>query len=267
MFYWLVKYVIVGPWLRLVYRPRVEGLEHVPRQGAVIIASNHLSFCDSVFLPLMVPRRITFLAKSDYFTGRGIKGRLVAWCFRSLGQVPIDRSGGRASEAAIATGVRVLHGGQVLGIYPEGTRSPDGRLYRGRTGVARMALDAGVVVVPVAMLGTDRVQPPGHAVPRLGRVGMRFGPPMDVSRYQGRAEDRFVLRSITDELMATLHALSGQEYVDVYASRVKQPGVQQPGVKQPGVQPEATADQTAPAAHQGPADQPLADSTARPQRR
>lgn len=216
-----MKHVLVGPWLRLFFRPWVQGLENIPEDGPAILASNHLSFSDSVFLPLMVDRHITFLAKSDYFTGRGVKGRLTAWFFSAVGQVPVDRTGGRASEAAITTGLRVLGEGSLLGIYPEGTRSPDGRLYRGKTGVARMALEAQVPVIPVAMINTREVQPPGKIIPRLGRIGIRIGTPLDFSRYEGMEGDRFVLRSVTDELMYELMDLSGQEYVDMYASRAK----------------------------------------------
>lgn len=221
MFYWLLKGVLLGPALRLVFRPWVEGLEHVPAEGPAIFASNHLSFSDSVFLPLMVPRHITFLAKMDYFTGRGVRGRLTAVFFRGIGQLPVDRSGGRASEAALSTGLRVLSRGCLLGIYPEGTRSPDGRLYRGKTGVARIALEAQVPVIPVAMIDTEKIQPPGRVVPKIGRVGLRIGRPLDFSRYQGMEGDRFVLRSVTDEIMYELMKLSGQVYVDVYASRAK----------------------------------------------
>ncbi len=206
MLYWLMKYVLVGPWLRLLYRPWVQGMEHIPDDGPAILASNHLSFSDSIFLPLMVDRHITFLAKSDYFTGKGIKGRLIAWFMSSVGQVPVDRTGGRASEAAIYTGLRILGEGKLLGIYPEGTRSPDGRLYRGKTGVARMALEAKVPIIPVAMINTRHI-----------------GTPLSFARYEGMEDDRFVLRSVTDELMYELMELSGQEYVDVYASRAKAP--------------------------------------------
>ena len=222
MLYWLLRRILLGPLLHAVFRPWVRGLENVPEDGAAILASNHLSFSDSFFLPLVVDRQITFLAKSDYFTGRGVKGRLTAAFFRGAGQVPIDRTGGQASDAALRTGLRVLHAGDVLGIYPEGTRSPDGRLYRGKTGVARMALEARVPVVPVAMIGTDKVQPIGRKVPRIGRVGIVIGEPLDFSRYDGMAEDRFVLRSITDEIMYELMRLSGQEYADVYAATMKE---------------------------------------------
>jgi 1-acyl-sn-glycerol-3-phosphate acyltransferase len=221
VFYWFLKRVILGPWLRLVYRPWAEGLEHIPVQGAAIVASNHLSFSDSLFMPLVVPRRVTFLAKSDYFTGSGVKGWLTRVFFRGVGQVPIDRSGGKASEAAIRAGLRVLRRGDLLGIYPEGTRSPDGRLYRGKTGVARMALEAKVPVIPVAMIDTDKMQPPGRLIPKVMRPGMRFGKPMDFSRYDGMEEDRYVLRSVTDEIVYALMELSGQEYVDIYAQRAK----------------------------------------------
>jgi 1-acyl-sn-glycerol-3-phosphate acyltransferase len=222
VFYSFLKHVLLGPILKLLYRPWIEGIEHLPAEGPVILASNHLSFSDSFFLPLMLPRRVTFLAKSDYFTGRGLKGRATAAFFRANGQVPVDRSGGKASEAALTTALRILSGGDVLGIYPEGTRSPDGRLYRGRTGVARMALVAGVPVIPVAMIDTDVVQPPGQVIPKIGRVGMRLGRPLDFSRYEGMESDRFVLRSVTDEIMYELMVLSGQEYVDVYATRAKE---------------------------------------------
>ncbi len=220
MFYWVVKAILM-PLLRILWRPWTEGLENVPETGPAILASNHLSFLDSIFMPLMVPRRVTFLAKSDYFTEKGIKGRLKKMFFTGVGQVPIDRSGGRASEAALRTGVAILDEGKLLGIYPEGTRSPDGRLYRGKIGVARMALEAGVPVVPVAMIGTFEVQPAGKVLPRVKRVGIRFGKPLDFSRYAGLEDDRFVLRSMTDEIMYELMLLSNQEYVDVYAAKAK----------------------------------------------
>jgi 1-acyl-sn-glycerol-3-phosphate acyltransferase len=221
VFYWLVK-VVLTPILRVVWRPWGEGLENVPLDGPVILASNHLAFCDSIFMPLLVPRKVTFLAKAEYFTGRGLKGWLVRAFFRGVGQVPIDRSGGSASQAALDTGVRLLREGHVLGIYPEGTRSPDGRLYRGRTGVAWMALQAGVPVVPCAMIGTDVINPPGSLFWKFRpRPGVRFGKPLDFSRYAGMEGDRFVLRSMTDELMYELMLLSGQEYVDQYATKAK----------------------------------------------
>ncbi len=222
MLYWVLKHFVIGPWLRVLFRPWIEGLDRIPDKGPAILASNHLSFSDSFFLPLVVPRPITFLAKSDYFTGRGVKGLFSKLFFTGVGQVPIDRTGGRASEAAILTGVRILSEGKLLGIYPEGTRSPNGTLYRGKTGLARMALEARVPIIPVAMVNTYEIQPPGTIIPRLRRVGMRIGEPLDFSRYEGLEDDRFVLRSVTDEVMYELMQLSGQDYVDMYASRAKE---------------------------------------------
>src|SRR3982751_6676303 len=207
-----------------VFRPWVRGRENVPERGAVIYASNHLSFIDSVFLPVVVDRPISFLAKSDYFTGKGLKGAFLRWFFFAIHQLPIDRSGGKASEASLNSGLEHLAKGGQLGIYPEGTRSPDGRMYRGRTGVARMILESGVPVVPVAMIDTEKVMPTGSKIPKVRRVGVVFGEPLDFSRFNGLEGDRFVLRSITDEIMYELSKLSGQEYVDVYASSIKKPG-------------------------------------------
>jgi 1-acyl-sn-glycerol-3-phosphate acyltransferase len=221
MFYWFLKHFVFGPILRPLFRPWVEGLDNIPETGGAILASNHLSFSDSIFLPLELKRRLTFLAKADYFTGSGIKGRMTAGFMKSVGQVPIDRSGGRASEGALRKAAEILGRGELLGIYPEGTRSPDGRLYRGKTGIARMALESGVPVIPVAMINTFDVQPPGQIVPRVMRVGIRIGKPLDFSRYEGMEGDRFVLRSITDEIMYELMQLSGQEYVDTYATKAK----------------------------------------------
>lgn len=216
-----MKHVIIGPPLKAIYRPHVEGREHIPTTGAAILASNHLSFSDSFFLPLVVSRKITFLAKSEYFTGKGLKGRATAAFFYGVGQVPVDRSGGKASEAALNTALRVLGEGNLLGIYPEGTRSPDGRLYRGKTGVARMALEAGVPILPVAMIGTDVVQPTGQVIPNRGYIGIKIGAPLEFSRYAGQSHDRAVLRSITDEVMYELRELSGQEYCDMPAQKRK----------------------------------------------
>lgn len=221
LLYWLIKFVFVGPFLHTFYRPWTVGVENIPESGPVIIASNHLSFIDSIFLPFVFDRHIVFLAKQEYFTGRGIKGALNRFFFSGVGQVPIDRSGGKASEAALQAGMKVLAQGRQLGIYPEGTRSPDGRLYRGRTGIARLVLESGVPVLPVVLIDTDKVLPEGSYRPRLYKVGVVIGEPMDFSRFSGMASDRFVLRSVTDEIMHELSRLSGQEYVDVYASSVK----------------------------------------------
>ena len=220
--YSLLKYVVLGPLLRLIFRPRVEGRSNVPVSGAAILASNHLSFCDSIFLPLMVRRRVTFVAKAEYFTGSGVKGRLIRLFFESTGTIPIDRSGGQAARVAMDTGLAILRAGGLFGIYPEGTRSPDGRLYRGKTGVARLALEARAPVVPTAMIGGFEFQPPGRLAPRLHvRPGVRFGKPLDFSRYYGLEQDQIVLRAMTDEIMYEVMRLSGQEYVDEYAQDAK----------------------------------------------
>ncbi|MFJ3234211.1 lysophospholipid acyltransferase family protein [Streptomyces sp. NPDC086787] len=221
MFYYLLKYVVLGPLLRLVFRPRIEGLGNVPASGPAIVAGNHLSFSDHFLMPAMLKRRITFLAKAEYFTGPGIKGRLTAAFFRSAGQIPVDRSGKEAGQAAIREGLGVLRKEELLGIYPEGTRSHDGRLYKGKVGVAVMALRAGVPVVPCAMIGTFEAQPPGKVVPHVRRVGIRFGKPLDFSRYAGMENEKAILRAVTDEIMYAILSLSEQEYVDRYAAEVK----------------------------------------------
>jgi 1-acyl-sn-glycerol-3-phosphate acyltransferase len=206
------------PFLMILFRPKVKGLRNVPGSGPVIIASNHLSFSDSIFMPLVVPRKVTFLAKSEYFTSPGPKGLLKKLTFIALGQVPVDRSGGRRSEAALITGLKVLAEGKCLGIYPEGTRSPDGRLYKGRTGIARLAIESGAPIIPVAMFNTEKIQPTGTVVPKVMRVEMIFGEPM---YFEGDSTDLLYLREVTDKIMATIQALSGQEYVDTYATKAK----------------------------------------------
>ena len=221
MFYWLMKWVLVGPLLRLVYRPWSRGKENVPPEGGAILASNHLAVIDSFFLPLVLSREVVFIGKAEYFAGKGLKGRIQAGFFRGVGTIPVDRSGGKASEAALRTGLARLEEGKLFGIYPEGTRSPDGRLYRGKTGVARLAIESGAPVIPVAMVGTNVAQPIGRRIPKFMRIGVVFGEPMDFSRYQGMESDRFILRSVTDEIMYSLMGLSGQEYVDVYAATQK----------------------------------------------
>jgi 1-acyl-sn-glycerol-3-phosphate acyltransferase len=223
MLYWIMKHIIVGPYVKAVYRAWVRGVENVPTSGPVIIASNHLSVLDSVFMPLEVDRKVTFLAKSEYFTGTGFKGFITKVFMTGIGQIPIDRSGGKASEASLNTALQVLADGGVLAIYPEGTRSPDGKLYRGRTGVARMILESGAPVVPMVMVDTERAMPIGSKLPKVHRVGMVFGEPLDFTRYLGLESDRFALRAVTDEIMYELARLGGQEYVDVYASTVKAP--------------------------------------------
>lgn len=234
MWYWLFKYIFMGPPLAFLGRPKVEGLENVPDSGPAILAGNHLAVADSFFLPLVVRRRITFLAKSEYFTGTGLKGRMTRWFYTVAGQVPIDRTDADSAQAALDTAARILGEGKLLGMYPEGTRSPDGRLYKGKTGLARLALHTGVPVIPVAMIGTDVVNPPGSRMWRFGRVTVRFGAPMDFTRFEGMAGNRFIERAVIDEVMYELMQLSGQEYVDIYASTVKgMPGVKPAAPEQP----------------------------------
>ena len=216
-----MKRIFLGPVLKLLFRPWVKGLDNIPHEGAAILASNHLSFSDSIFMPLMVPRPVIFLAKSEYFTGSGLKGKLTALFFRLTNQLPMDRSGGAASALSLNAGMDVLTRGGLLGIYPEGTRSPDGKLYRGKVGVARLALQARVPFIPVAMFGTYKVQTIGKRMPHIRRIGMIFGEPLDFGRYYGLEEDRLIQRSVTDEIMYELMRLSGQEYVDEYAATVK----------------------------------------------
>jgi 1-acyl-sn-glycerol-3-phosphate acyltransferase len=217
-----MKYVVLGPPLKLLWPTKVTGLENIPDRGGAILASNHLAVADSFFMPLRVSRMVTFPAKQEYFTEKGFKGWAKKAFFTGIGQIPIDRSSASAAQAAIDTAIRLLRQGRLLGIYPEGTRSPDGRLYKGKTGVARIALEAGVPVIPVAMIGTDKVNPIGSKMWRFRRLEIRFGKPLDFSRYEGLSGDRFVERSVTDELMYALMELSGQEYVDIYAARAKE---------------------------------------------
>ena len=222
LFYLFLRRILLGPLINFIFRPWVKGLENVPTVGPALLVSNHLAFCDSVFLPLAVPRQVHFPAKSEYFTGPGFRGRLVASFFRAIGQVPIDRSGGSASEGAMRAGMKVLQRGELFGIYPEGTRSHDGRLYKGRTGVARLALEAKVPVIPCGVIGTDVVAPPGKVVASFASPTVKFGEPLDFSRYEGMESDRLILRAVTDEIMYKIMELSGQEYIDMYATKAKQ---------------------------------------------
>lgn len=221
VWYQVLRTLVVWPLTRLWW-PRVHNLDAVPVRGGAVLVSNHLSFCDSIFLPVELSRQVTFLAKREYFVRPGLVGLLWRWFFTSVGQVPVDRSGGRAAEAAITTGVRLVKSGKLLGIYPEGTRSPDGRLYRGRTGAARIAIEAQVPVIPVAMVNTFWIQPTGRRIPRLGRrIGVRFGEPIDTSRWKGMAAEPAAMRELTEEMMQQLRDLGGQEYVDIYATKAK----------------------------------------------
>jgi 1-acyl-sn-glycerol-3-phosphate acyltransferase len=222
LFYWFLKWIAIGPLLRVIFRPVVEGAENVPDEGPAILASNHLSYSDWMFMPLTLPRRVTFVAKAEYFTSPGLKGWFQKKFFSGAGQVPIDRASGTAAEGALSSARAILERGDLFGIYPEGTRSHDGRLYRGKTGVARLALETGVPVIPVAVLRTDVVAPPGRKFGTFTRPGVRFGKPLDFSRYDGLENDRYILRSITDEIMYEIMRLSGQEYVDMYAGRAKE---------------------------------------------
>ena len=214
-----VLHAIVPPMARAVWRPTVEGIEHVPMSGPVLIASNHLSFTDSVVIPVVAPRKVVFLAKSEYFTGSGVKGRLIRAWFEGLGMVPVDRGDTRSALDSLDVALQVLRRGEAFGIYPEGTRSRDGRLYRGRTGVAQLALTAGVPVVPVGLIGTSELQPAGATLPRLAKVTVRFGEPIDFTgRYDGVPPGR-ARREATDQIMDAIHALTGQERVAAYNDR------------------------------------------------
>ena len=222
VFYWFLKRIALGPLLKFVFRPQTEGADHVPEQGAAILASNHLSYADWLFMPLTLARRVTFVAKAEYFNTPGVKGWFQKQFFSGAGQVPIDRSGASAAEGALSAAKRILGDGDLFGIYPEGTRSHDGKLYRGKTGVARLALETKVPVIPVAVVGTDVVAPPGKKFGSIVRPVVRFGAPLDFSRYYGMENDRYILRSITDEIMYEIMRLSGQEYVDKYATQAKE---------------------------------------------
>ena len=219
--YKFFKYVLLGPGLKVVYRPWAKGLKNIPAEGGAIMASNHLSFSDSLFLPLVMKRKVVFLGKSEYFTGKGVRGALVRAFMSGVGTIPVHRGRGKATEAAVRTGLQVLANGELLGIYPEGTRSPDGKLYRGRTGVARMAIESGCPVIPVAMIDTHIAQPIGKKVPSRHQTGVKVGPPLDFSHLAGKQDDREVLREVTDQIMQAIQRESGQEYVDRDAGAVK----------------------------------------------
>lgn len=220
--YRFFKFVLIGPFLRVWNRPTYKGGEKVPDQGAAIMASNHLAVMDSFFFPLVLKRQITFLAKKEYFTGTGIVGRIQRFFFGNTGQVPIDRKSGDAAQDALDAAVKVLNRGDVLGMYPEGTRSADGRLYRGKSGLARVALLTGVKIYPVAMLGTAEANPIGSWIPRPRKVGVVIGDPLDPEDYRDRGDEYACSRALTDDLMMALQKLSGQTYVDAYSAVVKE---------------------------------------------
>jgi 1-acyl-sn-glycerol-3-phosphate acyltransferase len=208
-----------APTIKLIYRPWIDGKENIPETGPVILASNHLSVADHYFLGLTTKRHIATMAKIEYFTGAGVKGKLISSTVKALGQVAVDRSGGRKSAASLEPSLEVLAEDRVFAIFPEGTRSPDGRLYRGKPGVARLALASGAPVIPVGLIGTEKVLPIGESRPRVAPVGVRVGKPLDFTRYKGMENDRVVIRAVTDEVMDAIRRLTGQEYVDKYAKR------------------------------------------------
>ena len=221
MLYWVFKYVAFAPLCRLLFRPSISGAENIPETGGAILVSNHISAGDTFLLPAMIKRRLTFPAKIELFHGRGVRGRILTWFLKGVGQLSIDRSGGRASASSMDGVMGVLRRGNLLGIYPEGTRSPDGRLYKGKTGVARIVLQAGVPVVPVGMINTELVPSRFFKIPTMRRPKIRIGKPMDFSAYASAGNDRDLLRWITDEIMNAVVELSGQEYVDVYGTVAK----------------------------------------------
>jgi 1-acyl-sn-glycerol-3-phosphate acyltransferase len=221
-FYSFLKHIAVGPWLKLFFLPKVSGKENVPTEGGVLLAGNHLSYLDWLFVPNALPRMVRYVAKAEYFEGVGVRGKLKKFFFTNTGNVPIDRSGATAAEGALITAKRILNDGHIFGIYPEGTRSHDGRLYKGKVGVAVIAIETGVPVIPVAVLGTDTLAPPGKKFGRWTRPIVRFGEPLSFAQYAGQQGDREVLRKVTDEIMDAIQALSGQEYVrDTYAADAK----------------------------------------------
>lgn len=248
LFWWLMKYVFLGPLLRLLYRPKAVGLENIPADGPAVIAANHQSFLDDLLLPLVVPKRkVVFLAKAEYFDKWYLR-----WFFKGANVIPVRRQNRSGAEAALQAGVQALREGKLVGIFPEGTRSPDGRLYRGKTGVARMALEARAPIIPVAIVGTFEAMPYDRKLPKRGRVEIRFGRPLTFERHYETPSDRFVLRSVTDELMYEIMMLSGQEYVDEYASKLRgQIARAKRGDREASVQPV------------GPASSPPVDHTSR----
>jgi 1-acyl-sn-glycerol-3-phosphate acyltransferase len=213
-----VSRLLAGPFLRLMARPDVTGAENIPASGPAILASNHLSVVDSIFLPLMVERPVTFAAKSEYFTGTRWRDKVVGAYLRSTNQLSTDRAGARAAQAMLDAALDLLNGGQLFGIYPEGTRSPDGRLYRGRTGIGYLALNSGAPVIPVAMIGTERILPPGHRIPRPGKIEIRIGEPITFDQFRGQPAGARQRRAVTDEVVQAIQKLSGQEFVPMYAS-------------------------------------------------
>jgi 1-acyl-sn-glycerol-3-phosphate acyltransferase len=221
LLYWVLKWFLFLPVIRVFFRPWITGKENVPTSGPAILVANHISAGDTYLLPALLPRKVTFPAKAEAFEGKGFRGRVLKWFLEGVGMLPMDRSGGRASATSMTGVLEVLRRGDLLGIFPEGTRSPDGRLYKGKTGVARLVLQARVPVIPVGMVDTQFVRLPLLGIPVMRRPGLRVGAPIDFDRYAGAGNDRDVLRWITDEIMTAVQQLSGQTYVDAYASSVK----------------------------------------------
>ena len=224
--------VVAGPFLHVLWRPEVTGLENIPETGGALIASNHLSILDSIFLPLVVSRPVTFAAKSEYFTGTRLVDRVTAMYMRATNQLSVDRAGARAAQAMLEAALERVNGGALFGIYPEGTRSPDGRLYRGRTGIGWLALNSGVPVIPVAMIGTDRVLPPGRTVPKLYRIQVKIGSPLTFDALRAEGTGGRQRRAVTDTVMEAIGKLSGQEYVPTYASTRKEEIAQEKAAQQ-----------------------------------
>ena len=224
--------VVAGPFLHVLWRPEVTGLENIPETGGALLASNHLSILDSIFLPLVVSRPVTFAAKSEYFTGTRLVDRVTAMYLRATNQLSVDRAGARAAQAMLEAALERVNGGALFGIYPEGTRSPDGRLYRGRTGIGWLALNSGVPVIPVAMIGTDRVLPPGRTVPKLYRIQVKIGSPLTFDALRAEGTGGRQRRAVTDTVMEAIGKLSGQEYVPTYASVRKEEIAQEKSAQQ-----------------------------------
>ena len=224
--------VVAGPFLHVLWRPEVTGLENIPETGGALLASNHLSILDSIFLPLVVSRPVTFAAKSEYFTGTRLVDRVTAMYMRATNQLSVDRAGARAAQAMLEAALERVNGGALFGIYPEGTRSPDGRLYRGRTGIGWLALNSGVPVIPVAMIGTDRVLPPGRTVPKLYRIQVKIGSPLTFDALRAEGTGGRQRRAVTDTVMEAIGKLSGQEYVPTYASTRKEEIAQEKAAQQ-----------------------------------
>ena len=229
--------VVAGPFLHVLWRPEVTGLENIPETGGALIASNHLSIVDSIFLPLVISRPVTFAAKSEYFTGTRMVDRVTAMYLRATNQLSVDRAGARAAQAMLEAALERVNGGALFGIYPEGTRSPDGRLYRGRTGIGWLALHSGVPVIPVAMIGTDRVLPPGRTVPKLNRIQVKIGSPLTFDALRAEGTGGRQRRAVTDTVMEAIGKLSGQEYVPMYASVRKEEIAQEKAARQASERP------------------------------